>query len=143
MPPTPPLTCVTPTLEEEEFLEERLYEYNRDRVGRDDGRMFAFFVRGARQEIVAGACGWTWAGACELRSLWVHESLRGQGHGRALLEAAEREAVARGCTTMLVASYDFQAPRFYEKHGFRIAWRLEEFPAGHQDFYLVKRLGAG
>ncbi len=140
MPRAPELTPVVPTLEEQAFLEDRLYEHNRGRVGRDDGRLFAFLVRDARGEIVAGLSGWTWAGACEIRTLWVHEALRGQGHGRALLRAAEREATARGCTVILLASYDFQAPGFYEKCGFQVAWRLGEFPPGHENVDLVKRL---
>jgi GNAT superfamily N-acetyltransferase len=142
MGPPPALTRCVPTLEEEEFLEERIYEYNRDQVGRDDGRTFAFFLRNERQEIVAGLSGWTWAKACEIRTLWVHPSVRGQGIGRALLESAEQEARARGCTVVLLSSYTFQAPRFYEICGYELAWELNEFPPGHRNCYFVKRFGA-
>ncbi len=134
-------TRSTPTPEELQFLEGRLYEFNRDQVGRGEGNLFAFLVRDERQEIVAGISGWTWARACEIRQLWVHPSLRRKGYGRDLLRAAEGEARARGCEKILLSTYSFQAPGFYAKYGFELCWRLDDFPPGHQYCFLVKRLG--
>ena len=45
----PGLTRCTPSPEEQEFLEDRLYEFNRERVGQDDGRLFAFLLRDERR----------------------------------------------------------------------------------------------
>ena len=129
-----------PTAQDIEFLEDRLYEHNVARMGKDDGQVFAIFVRNARNEIVAGISGWTWAGACEIRSLWVHPELRGQAYGRRLLQAAEREAIARGCHVVSLASYSFQAPEFYQKFGYEIAFVMENFPPGHKNFYFQKQL---
>jgi GNAT superfamily N-acetyltransferase len=129
-----------PTPEELKFLEDRLTEYNSAQTGQDDGQLFAFFIRDDQQEIVAGLSGWTWAHACEIRELWVHPSLRGQGHGRALLASAEAEARAHGCQVILIGSYSFQAPEFYRKNGYEMAWRLNDFPPGHAHCYLVKQL---
>jgi GNAT superfamily N-acetyltransferase len=140
MDPNPKIIKSIPSLEEEQFLEDRLYEFNRDQTGQDDGQSFAFFLRGKQQEIVAGLSGWTWAGACEIRTLWVHLAWRGHGYGRALLESAEREAVACGCEVILIQSYSFQAPMFYRKCGYELAWQLNDFPPGHQHCCLVKRL---
>ncbi|MDX1524163.1 MAG: GNAT family N-acetyltransferase [Anaerolineae bacterium] len=134
------ITKSIPSAEELQFLEDRLYEFNRDQTGQDDGQLFAYFIRNDRQEIVAGLSGWTWAQACEIRALWVHPSWRGQGYGRALLASAEHEARACGCQVILISSYSFQAPAFYQKCGYELAWRLNDFPPGHQYCYLVKRL---
>ncbi len=136
------MTKTVPSPQEQQFLEDRLYEFNRDQTGRDDGSLFALFLRDERQQIVAGLSGWTWAGACEIRTLWVHPSLRGRGHGGSLLRAAEEEARSRGCQVILLASYSFQAPAFYQKHGFELVWQLEDFPPGHRYCYLVKRLAS-
>jgi len=127
-----------PTPEEIQFMEDRVYEFNRDQTGLDDGESFAFFVRNEQDETVAGLSGWTWANACEIRTLWVHPNLRGQGYGRSLLESAERHARARGCKIILISSYSFQAPAFYEKCGYSLAWQLNDFPPGHQNCFLVK-----
>src|SRR5512135_3432357 len=115
------LTRSSPSVTEQEFLEDRLYEFNCAQIQQADGRLFAFFIRNERQEIVAGVSGWTWAQACEIRTLWVHETWRGHGYGRILLESAEQEARLRSCKVILIGSYSFQAPAFYQKCGYEIA----------------------
>lgn len=134
------MTKSIPSSEELQFLEERLYEFNSTQTGRDDGQLFAFLVHNEQQEIVAGLSGWTWANACEIRTLWVHPAWRGQGYGRTLLESAEQEAQARGCKVILISSYSFQAPAFYQKCGYQLAGQLNDFPPGHQYCFLVKQL---
>ena len=57
--------------------------------------------------------------------------------------AAEGEARARGCAVVLLSSYSFQAPAFYQRCGYELAWKLEDFPPGHRNCYLVKRLAEG
>jgi N-acetylglutamate synthase-like GNAT family acetyltransferase len=133
------LTKSVPSSDELQFLEDRLYEFNSQQTGREDGHLFAFFIRNEQHEIVAGCSGWTWAQACEIQTLWVHPSLRGQGHGRELLEAAEQEARSHDCKVILVSSYSFQAPGFYQKCGYELVWKLNDFPPGHQHCALVKR----
>jgi GNAT superfamily N-acetyltransferase len=134
------LTKVTPTTEELDFIEDRLYEHNSAKTGKDDGQLFGFFVRDEKNEIVAGISGWTWAQACQITGLWVHPSLRGQGYGEKLLEAAEQEARTCGCTVIMLDTYSFQAPVFYQKHGYELAFQLQDFPPGHQYNLLTKRL---
>ena len=134
------MTKSVPSSAEQEFLENRLYEFNSAQIQQDDGQLFAFFIRNEQQEILAGLSGWTWAQACEIRILWVHAAWRGQGYGRKLLESAEEEALLRGCKVILIASYSFEAPAFYQKCGYEIAYQLKDFPPGYRHFYLVKRL---
>jgi GNAT superfamily N-acetyltransferase len=134
------ITQNVPSSEEVQFLEDQLYAFNRDRTGQDDGQLFAFWIRNDQREILAGLSGWTWAQACEIRQLWVHPLWRKQGYGGALLKSAEAEARSRGCKVILITSYCFQAPEFYQKHGYVLAWQLEDFPPGHQYCFLVKRL---
>jgi GNAT superfamily N-acetyltransferase len=133
------MTKSIPTAAELQFLEDRLYEFNSAQTGQNDGQLFAIWIRNEKQEVIAGLSGWTWARACEIRALWVHTSWRGQGYGRRLLEAAEKEAQARGCAAILISSYSFQAPDFYQKCGYTLVWQLNDFPPGHRHCYLVKR----
>ena len=135
------MTKSIPTSEELLFLEDQLYEFNKDQTGQDDGQLFSFFIRDEQKKIIAGLSGWTWAHACEIKSLWVNSSLRGQGYGRSLLESAEKEARVRGCKVILIVSYSFQAPEFYQKCGYNLVWQLNDFPPGHKHCYLVKRFG--
>jgi hypothetical protein len=57
---------VKPTAEEVEYLEDRLYEFNSTVTGIADGELLAFFVH-EHDRIVAGICGNTWGGTCEVR----------------------------------------------------------------------------
>jgi GNAT superfamily N-acetyltransferase len=129
-----------PSMKDLEFLEHQLYAYNIAQVGAQDGRELAIFERNDQDQIVAGLAGYTWAGFCEVRFVWVHETLRGQGYGTRLLEAAEAEARARGCELIILGSYSFQAPDFYRKLGYEVVGRIDDCPPGHTNYYLKKRL---
>jgi ribosomal protein S18 acetylase RimI-like enzyme len=135
-----PLTRISPTSTEVDFLEDRLYEHNCQATGKEDGQLFGFLVRDEQGAIVAGLSGWTWAGACEIRTLWVDAACRGQGYGRRLIAAAEDEARAHACRIVLLTTYSFQAPEFYRKLGYETAGRVDGFPPGHQHHILLKRL---
>jgi len=132
---------ISPTLEDMQFLEDRLHDYNVEQTGMDDGQEYAFFVRDDDQEIRAGVAGWMWGGSCYIRSLWVHKDLRGQDIGTKLLQSVEREALARDCQLIVLESFSFQAPEFYQKLGFETFAVLEDHPRGHQHHYLRKCLG--
>ncbi len=123
-------------------LEEKLYEHNSNRTGRHDGNLFCRVVPDERGSILAGMAGWTWAGACEITQLWVREDRRSSGLGRELLEAAEEEARSRGCSIVLVRTYSFQAPSFYQKNGCKVVNVIEDFPAEHRYFTLTKTLSS-
>ena len=72
--------------------------------------------------------------------LWVAESARRQGLGKAMLGAAEFEAVRRGCTRAHLNTHDFQAPDFYRKQGYQVFGELRDQPKGHSRFYFAKLL---
>ena len=124
-----------------QFLEDRIYEHNSTTIDRDDGRLFSRIVRNQNKEIIAGIAGWTWARVCEITQLWVDEKVRKTGVGKMLLEAAEAEARNRGCTNVLVKSYSFQAPQFYERFGYRVEHILYGFPQGYRYYTLAKKIG--
>ena len=134
-----PLSAVEPTPDDVQFLEDRIYEFNSNATGIADGEWLALFVR-ERDRIVAGICGNTWGGTCELRQLWVEPSRRGFGLGTRLLEAAEREARRRGCRQIVLMTFSFQAQAFYERHGFAIVAMLDDHPKGHRNLLMRKRL---
>jgi len=133
------LTAVDPTPDEVQYLEDRIYEFNSSATGIGDGEWLAFFLRD-RDRIVAGICGNTWGGTCELRQFWVEQSQRNCGLGTKLLHAAEREARRRGCTQIVLMTFSFQAPAFYERHGFEAVAAIDDHPQGHRNVLMRKRL---
>ncbi len=131
-----------PTLADIDFLEDRLYEFNREATGIHDGRGLAVVLRDDAGEILAAAAGHTWGETCELRQVWVAEALRRQGLGRAMLAAAEAEAIRRGCVQLVLTTHSFQGPGFYEKLGYTVVAELPDYPRGHAQLVLRKRLEA-
>ena len=135
------LSPVEPTPQDVQYLEDRIYEFNSTATGITDGEWLAFFVREA-DRIVAGLCGNTWGGTCELRQFWVQPSQRGRGLGTRLLRAAEQEARRRGCTQIVLTTFSFQAPSFYARHGFEVLATIDEHPRGYRNLLMRKRLEA-
>ena len=129
-----------PCREDLQFLEDRINEHNVRRTDRRDFRPLALFRRDDQGGVLAGLYGFTWAGWLELKFVWVREDLRGQGHGRRLVEAAEAEARARGCQRVWLDSYTFQAPTFYQQLGYQVFGTLDGYPAPHGRVFLTKAL---
>ncbi|MFA6280130.1 MAG: GNAT family N-acetyltransferase [Bdellovibrionales bacterium] len=90
--------------------------------------------------VVAGLTGKTVWGWLYTDSLWVDESLRGQGVGSALIKAAEEEALKRGCHSAYVWTESFEARGFYPKCGYTEYAVMDDFPMGHQKIGLRKGL---
>jgi len=132
-----------PSPDQVQYVEDRIYEFNSAVTGIKDGEWLAIFVRDDTGRIVAGICGNTWGGCCEIRQFWVEESRRGRGLGTRLLVAAEAEARRRGCSQILLMTFTFQAPGFYTRHGFTTLAAVDGYPQGHENLLMRKRLGEG
>lgn len=76
----------------------------------------------------------------DLDILWVDERYRRQGLGSMLIRRAEQTAREDGCRIMLLGTFDFQARPLYEKHGYRVYGVIENYPQGHCNYSLMKRL---
>ena len=129
-----------PAMEDVLALEDRIDQFNVAATGADDGRYLTVILKRDDGTIYAGLHGHTWAGICEIKTLWIAEHERGKGLGSRLLAAAEDEARRRGCRVIHLESFTFQAPEFYARHGFEPFARLEDLPAGHANVFLIKRL---
>ena len=129
-----------PAPEDVRYLADRLYDYNVEHTGRDDGQWLAIFSRDEKDRIVAGLHGWTWAGWLKINYLWVSPDERRRGRGQEMLLMAETEARKRGCSRAMLYTYSFQAPDFYHKFGYRIVTSIEGLPEGHRQHTLVKDL---
>jgi GNAT superfamily N-acetyltransferase len=91
--------------------------------------------------LAAGMSGWTWGVAAGIGMTWVREDTRGAGLGTTLLHEFEAEARMRGCTHVFVTSFTFQAPGFYERHGYREIFRWDGVPVdGAADVHFRKDL---
>jgi ribosomal protein S18 acetylase RimI-like enzyme len=122
------------------FLEDRIYENNSSLIGKNDGRLFSKTIKDKDSSIIAGIAGWTWANVGEITLLWVKSEYRKKGLGKKLLEEAEKDAKENNCKIIILRSYSFQAPFFYEKHGYKIEYIIDDFPPGNKYYHLIKRI---
>ena len=80
---------------------------------------------------------WGWL---EIDIVWVDEFYRGKGIGKHLVDYAEHKALDAGAKRAKLNTFDFQAKEFYEKLGYVLYGRLEDYPEGHTLYYLRKDL---
>lgn len=92
-------------------------------------------------ELLGGISGWTWQQAAGIGMTWVRADLRGTGAGSELISRFEQAAAERGARRVFVTSFTFQAPGFYEKHGYTEIFRWDGVPVdGEADVHFRKDL---
>ena len=129
-----------PSKKETELIREALFEFNREKVGDDGHTPLNIIEYDADGNIIGGILGGTYWGWMYVDILWVHEDHRGKGIGSKLLTEAETEAKARGCHHVHLDTMSWQAPKFYEKHGYSVIGILPDIPKGNQKYLLMKAL---
>ena len=129
-----------PSEEEKALIFNQLVEFNQSQVGDSKRRDFGIFASDETGSTVGGLLGFIHWNGCFISTLWIAEPFRRKGIGRQLLTKAEEWAVQNECGHIHLDTFDFQARGFYEKSGFHVFGTIEDYPIGHQRFYLIKRL---
>jgi GNAT superfamily N-acetyltransferase len=124
----------------EAAVSDGLAAYNLETFGRFDSRTLDVHVRDENGEIVGGLTGHTSLGLFFLDLFYLPPALRRGGLGGRLVQLAEEEARRRGCTAAFVYTVTFQAPGFYEKHGYRRFGEIACPPDGATRIFLSKPL---
>ena len=119
---------------------DHLDTYNIALTGLQEYSPVNFLLRDQGDEVMGGLLAQIWGGVLYVRILWVSEALRGRGFGRRLMEAAEQRAVERGCRHVFLDTFSFQAPGFYEKLGYQLYAKADDWPVGHAHHFLRKDL---
>lgn len=119
---------------------EALTGFNHQQAGDDNAQTLCYLVRSRDSTIAGGVVAqiyWNWL---YIDLMWVREDLRGRGYGHQLLTLVEEDARRRGAAHAFLDTFSFQAPGFYQKHGYRVFGQLADFPAGQQRFFMTKAL---
>jgi GNAT superfamily N-acetyltransferase len=96
----------------------------------------------ASGDLAGGLVGHTWATWLHVAYLWVDAPLRGAGLGSRLLRRAERLARdEHGCRGARLETWDFQAPEFYRRHGYKVVCAIPDYPPGITEYTMIKPLG--
>ena len=114
--------------------------YNRSKREKAESESLNLYVEDDKGKLMAGLVAETFGNWLEIEYLFVKEDLRGQGIGSQLLQQAESEAKKRNCRYVFVNTYQFQAPAFYQKHGYQEVFTLKDYPCTGQRHYYQKDL---
>jgi GNAT superfamily N-acetyltransferase len=117
-----------------------LVAYNVQQTGRSDFRLLILTLTDANGSIVGGLWGRTTYDWLFVELLVVPETMRGQGIGTELMRRAESEAIARGCHSVWLDTFQFQARGFYERLGYSCFAELADYPPGFSRYFMKKRL---
>ncbi|MDB6083606.1 MAG: hypothetical protein JWN43_1487 [Gammaproteobacteria bacterium] len=99
-----------------------------------------FVARAENGSVIGAALGESGRGWLHVSVVWVDEPFRRQQIGTRLLDAIEGEARRCGCRAAYLDTFSYQARPFYERHGYQVFGTLEDYPVGHQRFYMRKSL---
>jgi GNAT superfamily N-acetyltransferase len=103
-------------------------------------RRVAVLARDQQGALVGGVVGtinWNWL---HVALVWVSEPRRHTGLGTRLMDELEEVGARRGCTRAHLDTFSYQARPFYERRGYRVFATLDDYPPGHQRFFLEKAL---
>ena len=130
----------TPKENEIKYIREELNQFNNERVGEDGHTPLNIVEYDTNGNIIGGILGGTYWGWMYVDILWVHENHRYKGIGSKLLREAEKEAIRRSCHHVHLDTMSWQAPEFYQKHGYEVIGILPDIPNGNQKYLLMKAL---
>ena len=114
--------------------------YNRSKREAAECEPLNLYVEDEHGQLLAGLVAETFGNWLEIEYLFVKEELRGQGIGSQLLQQAESEAKKRNCRFAFVNTYQFQAPAFYQKYGYKEVFTMKDYPYTGQRHYYQKDL---
>jgi ribosomal protein S18 acetylase RimI-like enzyme len=123
-----------------DFVQNGVDNYNIAVTGHAPYYPVGVYAMDADNAVLGGLMGQIWARWLHVGTLWVDERARHRGLATRLMKVAERYAVEKGCTNAFLETFSFQARPFYEKLGYKVFGTLENYPEGHRQFYLAKRL---
>ena len=140
---TEPEILADPALvkEAERIIGDGLSAFNDAVTGTNDRQPLAVVARDPDSgAILGGVAGRTSLGLLFLDVFHIPAHLRGAGLGSRILRMAEEEARRRGCCSGVLLTISFQAPGFYERHGWRRFGAVPCLPPGTSRVYMMKEL---
>lgn len=127
--------------QEREAILKPLRAYNLSHTGEMPFETVGILLRDpTTQEVAGGLYGKISYGWMFIELLSIPDSMRTQGTGTRLMQAAEALARQKGCVGIWLDTFSFQAPGFYRKLGFSELGHIADYPPGHQRHFFEKRL---
>ncbi|MBE0343305.1 GNAT family N-acetyltransferase [Paenibacillus sp. 28ISP30-2] len=129
--------------DEARFVRNKLIEFNAKHIPEDIRTRYEeinLTLKNDDGQVIGGLLSvlcWNWV---EVDILWVDQSYRGKGYGSQLLGEIEQIAKDKKCTFIQLNTFTFQAPDFYEKHGYEVIGVIDDAPRGFKHYYYKKNI---
>lgn len=114
--------------------------YNRAKREPSKSEPLNIYLEDEQGNLMGGMAAETFGNWLEIEYLYVRDDLRGQGLGSKILKMAEKESRERSCKYSFVDTFNFQAPKFYEKHGYKEVFALKKISLYRGAILLYKRV---
>jgi GNAT superfamily N-acetyltransferase len=130
-----------------EFLHQKIKSFNNDispyhKVSREPGAVkpLNLILKDETGKSIGGLTANTYWDWLAIDDFYIPEDFRGVGIGQTLLKKAEEIAVSRGCKRCFLTTFKFQARVFYEKQGYNVIGKLDDYPPGSVYYWMRKDL---
>ncbi|CAH3835764.1 Acetyltransferase, partial [Serratia marcescens] len=122
-------------------IAEGLDRFNDQQIGYGDRLPLAVVVKDPDSgDVLGGITGRSSLGLLFLDLFYLPEALRGTGLGSELLRRFEQEGRRRGCLSAVLYTISFQAPDFYQRHGWQRMGEVPCLPPGTSRIFMSKTL---
>lgn len=122
-------------------LGRRLRHFNYEFVGEyPEQKSVCLSARDKDDRMIGGLRGFLFLHWLNIDVLWVDEAARATGIGSALLEQAETKARSLGAHSAMLNTFEWQAPAFYVKRGYKEFGRIDDHTDGFYLAFMKKRL---
>ncbi|PYA58335.1 GNAT family N-acetyltransferase [Serratia marcescens] len=122
-------------------IAEGLDRFNDQQIGYGDRLPLAVVVKDPDSgDVLGGITGRSSLGLLFLDLFYLPEALRSAGLGSELLRRFEQEGRRRGCLSAVLYTISFQAPDFYQRHGWQRMGEVPCLPPGTSRIFMSKTL---
>jgi GNAT superfamily N-acetyltransferase len=117
-------------------IRDGLIQYNRKVAGLGDPVPINVAVRDESGQVRGGVVARFSLDTLYVDLVWIDETLRGGGHGRAMIELVEEKARTLGAGQAWLYTLSWQARPFYERLGYRV---FAEMSFGNGRRYFMRK----
>lgn len=89
---------------------------------------------------IGGVVGTSIGQTLDIDFLFLDEKYRGRGYAKELMETLEEEAKKLNLKRIVLDTYEFQAPKFYEKLGYKLYCKLENAWGEYTKYFYIKEI---
>jgi ribosomal protein S18 acetylase RimI-like enzyme len=136
--------------EKRELITKKLFTFNQaqskqvvecDSLKTNPPTFIEIYAEVKPQKLVGGLISYIdWGRWLYIDNIWINVEYRKKGIGQYLVTSAEQKAKTKGIKRARLCTFDFQALSFYQKLGYTVYGKLEDYPEGHTLYYLKKIL---